>query len=245
MSKDTEAVVETPTVPESQEEVVVEETPTEEAKAPTAAEVMAEASPLPKAEAVPLATFLDVKKDNKELREAIASLEKKIDANRATPVQVGDDLQALASEYELDPAFLSKLTNVLSTRAEQAAEAKVAPLKEKERQEKIEVAFKKAFDHALELAPEYRDIANADAIKALSLDPRNADKTFIEIIESVYGNAISGKRSIETTTPGGGKAPESLDFARAAKDPAYFSQIMADPKLKSEYNSSIVQRNRF
>jgi len=57
-----------------------------------------------------------------------------------------------------------------------------------------------------------------------------------QILEEAYGNAITGKRTIETTKPGGGKEPTEVDYHRAQTDSEYFKQIMDSPNLKKKYN---------
>lgn len=205
----------------------------------------AEPAPAPAADTVPLATFLEIKKDNKELAKAVKDLETLV-RQGAAPVEVSDEIAALGKEFDVDSQFLSKLTTVLTNRArgeaKAEAEATLKPLQEKERQAAIDQAFKTHFDAALEAAPEFKGIANADVIKTLSLDPKNANKTFAQIIEDTYGALIPGKRTIETTQPGGGKEPETIDFDRAGKDGEYFKQIMANPTLKAKYNAELPKR---
>ena len=192
---------------------------------------------------VGLDKFLDVKKDNKELRKDIADLKKLIESG-ATKQEVSADISSIADEYGVDKDFLAKLSSTIRAQADEAAEAKLKPFQEKEREEKVHTAFSKAFKDSMERMPEYEAIVNPDVIKALSLDPRNADKTFDDIIQDAYSSAIQGKRTIETTTPGGGKNPEPIDFTKASKDPAYFDSIMANPTMKAEYNKDLERRLR-
>jgi hypothetical protein len=90
--------------------------------------------------------------------------------------------------------------------------------------------------------PEYSAIVNKDVIKTLSLDPANQNKTFQQLIEETYGNALGGKRTLETTTPRGGKALESVDFDRAKKDGKYLEEVLANPDTKKEYNEGLIGR---
>ena len=94
----------------------------------------------------------------------------------------------------------------------------------------------------MERAPEFKAIANPEVIKSLAILPQNAKKTLSQILEETYGNAITGKRTIETTSPGGGKEPEPLDIKRAEKDIEYFKEVMADPKKKAQYNEAMLKR---
>ena len=102
--------------------------------------------------------------------------------------------------------------------------------------------FTEHFTKTMAEMPEYEKIVNRDVIKTLALDPRNANKTFAQIIESAYGHLITGKRTLETTKPGGGKEDTTIDFNKARSNGEYFKEIMADPELKKQYNSEIEKR---
>lgn len=233
--------VKTDTTPEAKVEVEVKE--------PTAGEVTGAQAPTKKeSDTIPISAFLDEKKGRKEAERArddaqtrVSELEQSIKAG-ATKAEVSADIEAIAKEYDVDAGFLSKLASAMQAKAKTAVDEKLRPLEEKDREAKINVAFKGAYEGAMERMPEFKAIVNPDVIKALSLDPRNANKTFTQIIEEAYGNAVPGKRSIESTVAGGGKEPAPLDMTRARKDNAYFAEIMANPQLKAEYNAAMLKR---
>lgn len=205
----------------------------------TIAQVIAEV-PESKADTVPLSVFLETKKETKELKQAIKDLQDS--ANRgATTKEVSKDIASLGEKFGVDADFLAELSDVIRAGAKEEAELAVKPIKEKERADAIEKAFSKAYSQAMETMPEYKEIVNANVIKMLSLDPSNANKTFPQLIEETYGNAVGGKRTIESTTPGGGKEPAPLDYNRATQDSAYFKEVMANPKLKAEYNAIMLK----
>lgn len=196
-------------------------------------------------ETVGLDKFLTEKKARKDAEKRIKELEDSI-KDGATPSEVNATLAEISAEYtDVDPKFLQKLANAIRAQVEKDAEAKISdrlkPLEAKDKEAKIDAAFTKHFNAAMETMPEFKDIVNAAVIKSLSLDPKNANKTFKQIIEDTYGNALTGKRTIETTTPGGGKDAETLDFAKARKDGTYFDQVMANPALKKEYNERMLK----
>lgn len=192
---------------------------------------------------VGLDKFLDIKKDNKALRQQIEELQTKVNEG-ATQVEISEDLDALADEFGVDKVFMSKLEKFIEKKAEQKAEAKLEPYQRESNQKKIDTAFETHFKSAMEKMPEFAPIVNPDVIKILSLDPRNKDKTFSQLIEDTYGAAVPGKRTIETTSPGGGKEPAPLDVERARRDPSYFDEVMANPKLKAEYNAQMLTSRR-
>ena len=94
----------------------------------------------------------------------------------------------------------------------------------------------------MEKMPDFKGLADPDVIKTLSLDPKNANKTLTQIVEDTYGNFLTGRRTVETTTPRGGKEPEKIDFARMTKDPSYYKEVMSDPDRKKEYNNNLHER---
>lgn len=198
-----------------------------------------------KEESVPLAAFLDLKKDNKQMDKDIKALKKLIE-DGGTKGEVIDTVDSLATEYNLDPKFLNKLANSIRKDVEKEADEKLSsklkPLEAKDREDKIDKAFTKHFKDAMAEMPEYADIVNEDVIKSLSLEPKNQNKTFAQLIEDTYGKALPGKRTLESTKPGGGRAPEDIDFDRASKDPKYFKQVMENPETKRKYNEQLMER---
>lgn len=198
-------------------------------------------------ETVPLSVFLNLKKDNKDLTKAVKDLQTKINAGDSSKEDIAEDLDALAEEFDIEPKFVNKLAKILEGKAEKKAGEVLKPILEREstltaaeKKRKLDEAFTKHYTEALEKMPEYNDIANADAIKALSFLPENSKKTFAQLIEETYGKAITGKRTIDTTKPGGGKDPDPIDFDRAKNDTEYFKTIMADPARKAEYNRNML-----
>lgn len=133
--------------------------------------------------------------------------------------------------------------NELKSTIENDLDAKYASKESaKEKADKFNDAFSKQYNTALERGPEFQAIANPDVIKTLATLPQNKNKTVSQLLEETYGNALTGKRTIETTQPGGGKDPEPLDIAKAEKDINYFNEVMADPKKKAQYNEQMLRK---
>lgn len=203
----------------------------------------------PKAEPtmVPEAAFLKEKKERKALEKQLKELEARASSGESID-DISDDIDSLADEFEVNKSFLKRLTQTLEKRAEKHADEKVStklkPFEDKERRENIDRIFNAEFTKVIDEMPEYKDVVNKNAIKILSLDPANKDKTFAQLIEETYSNSLRGRKTLETTTPRGGKSPEEIDFSRAKKDTEYFKEIMADPKLKQKYNSEMLNRLR-
>lgn len=205
-------------------------------KAQTISEVIEATAPQEKKpETVGLDKFLELKKENKEMRQAMKAIQDKVDAG-ASDSQVSSDIKAYAEEYGVDTKSVEKILEMADRRAEEKYGKQLKSVEEGTKAEKLEAAFTKHYGLAIDNMPEYKDIVNPSVIKTLSLQPQNANKTFPQLIEETYGNALTGKRTMDTTTPGGGKDAEPLDFAKANTNTSYFEKVMADPKLKAEYH---------
>lgn len=193
---------------------------------------------------VPEAAFLEEKKARKALERDMKELQRRVEEG-ATKTEVSETLADIAKEYDLDPKFLGKLAATIRKDVEAEADRKVSdrikPFEEKERAEKIQKVFDTHFSKALGDMDEYKDIVNKDVIFALSLNPQNSSKTIPQLIEETYGSAIRGKRSIETAQPHRGSTPGELDFDRANTDAAYLREVLADPKLKHQYNDKAME----
>ena len=196
---------------------------------------------------VPEAALIEYKKENKELAKEIKELRKAIESG-ASKKEVSEDIKSIAEEYGVDEEFLGKLASTIKSQAEAEAEAKVSsklkPLEEKEKAERMNQAFEEHFSKVIESMPEYKDIVNKEIIKVLSLDPKNANKSFAKILEEAYGHLVVGKRTIESTKPRGGAGDTEIDFNKAKSDSEYFNEILSNPELKKKYNDNLAERLR-
>jgi hypothetical protein len=196
-----------------------------------------------KPEAVPLSKFLDVKKEKKELEAKVRDLQEQVRSG-ADKREVNAELKDIADKYDVDPKFLSELSDIIYSKAkgdvEEQLNSKLKPLEARDKEEKINKAFEQHYQNAISVIPEYEAVVNKDVIKTLSLLPANSKKTFQQIIEETYGNSVTGKKTMEKSTPRGGKTAE-LDSSRL-KDPSYYKEVMSNPELKKEYNKGLVDR---
>jgi len=197
-------------------------------------------------EMVPLAALMDLKKDNKELTKQLKELKTAIEAG-ATKKEVSADLKSLADEHGVDEGFLQKFADTVRQQVRQEVEGeittKLKPIEDKERSEKIEQIFNKHFTDSMEAMPEYKGVVNKDVIKALSLSPENANKTFTQIIEGAYGHLIQGKRTMESASTRAGKNDVlDVDVERMNRDGEYAKEVFANPLLKKKYNDSLTKR---
>lgn len=196
---------------------------------------------------VGLDKFLSEKKARKDAEQKLQELQQRAQQESMSSAEINLNLQSLADQYNIDPKFLSGLAKAIKEETNSEWEERISstlkPFQEKEKQEKLDAAFDKGFKKAMENMPEFEGIVNPEVIKTLSLNPSNKDKTFRQLIEDTYSNALQGRKTVETSTPRGGADPQKLDYELAKTDTAYFKQVMADPKLKAEYNAKMLVDN--
>jgi len=194
---------------------------------------------------VPLSTYLAMKRENKELTRQMKELQKSIEAG-SSEREVSADLREIAQRHDVDESFLEDFANAVRAKTKKEVEDEVLsaiqPIQEAENAKKIDEAFNVHFEKAMEAMPEYKDIVNKDVIKSLSLDPRNAHTTFTKIIEEAYGHLATGKKTLETSTPGGSKDEiTEIDYSKI-NNPDYFKEVMSNPVLRKKYNENLQNR---
>ncbi len=193
----------------------------------------------PSEKTVPEYAFVAQKKALIAAEKELKALRESIQYQESSQHEQLTGVDAIAEKYNIDREFMNELKSTI----ENDLDAKYASkLSAKDKAEKFDDAFNKQYNTALERGPEFQSIANPDVIKTLATLPQNKNKTVSQLLEETYGNALTGKRTIETTQPGGGKDPEPLDISRAEKDIEYFKQVMADPKKKAQYNEHMFKK---
>jgi len=196
---------------------------------------------------VPEAALLEYKKEAKELSKELKEIRKSIEEGAAHK-EVSSEIKEIAAEFGLTESAVSKLISKVGkeTKAEyeKEIEAKLKPLQDREKSESVDKTFNEHFDKLMEAMPEFKDIANRDVIKSLSLDPKNSNKTFSKILEESYGHLVSGKKTLEKTQARGGNSDSPIDFRKAKTDMNYFKEIMANPVTKKAYNDGLIDRLR-
>jgi len=222
-------------------ETPVVEAPKEQPKVEQTVKEALETKPEPKM--VPEAVLIEMKKENKQLAKEMKDLKKSIEEG-ATKKEVSADLKSLGEKYNVDPNFLEEFANTTKAEAEKEFNAKLKPLEDEKKAAEQTSKFNAVFDKTMEELPEFSKIAKRETVKALSLLPENANKTFRQILEDNFGHLVQGKRTLNPTVPRGGNDAIEIDMARATRDTEYFQQIMADPLLKKKYNEGMGKRLR-
>jgi len=204
-------------VNESPEETVNTEDKTEVAE-PTVADLHQEVTPeKKKVTEVPIARLNKEIEKRKALENEIAELKRVLDGD--------DSVEDVDEEPEV-----KKLAH------------KLEQIEERETRARLDATFQEHLNKALEKAPEYKAVVNVDVIKALAFNPANKNKTYSQLLDEAYGNALTGRRTIETTTPRGGAKDTKVDMQRAQSDATYRHEVLADPELKKQYNAGLTDR---
>ena len=190
---------------------------------------------------IPYDRFKEVNDKNKALEAKLEQLQSKATDEGMSKGAISKDLQSLASEYDVDANFVTAMASIIKAEAQAGVEAKLKPLTDRETAQKVDIAIKRGYDKAIANLPDYADVVNEDIITQLAKLPQNKNKTFKQLIEDTYASSLKGRATIESTNPGGGNEPEPLDFVKAKQDGAYFAKIMANPKLKAEYNANMLK----
>ena len=198
-----------------------------------------------KARVVPESVFLEEKRERKELAKELKEIKAMMEKGMSQK-EVSGDVKEIAEEFGLTEQAVAKLIAKVGeqTKAEydKEIEAKLKPLQEKERSENVEKTFNEHFDKLMEAMPEFKGIASKEVIKTLSLDPKNANKTFAKILEESYGHLVVGKKTLEKTSARGGNSDAPIDYRKANNDQSYFREIMGNPELKKKYNEGLIGR---
>lgn len=152
------------------------------------------------------------------------------------------ELEAKLAELERAKEADPEVDNVQKDPDVKELAEKLAKIEEKEKAEQRNAKLQAGLNKALADYPEFKDVVNPGVILQMAQNPANREKTFLNLLEEAYGNAIPGKRTTETTTPRGGAADTKVDIERTKKDPEYRREVFANPDLKKQYNEGLTDR---
>ena len=233
--------------PVLEEKMEVPEPPKEETPPDTKAQTVGEVLGKEKeVRTIPEAVLLEYKNQNKELKKDMEEL-KTLMKEGGSKQEVSESLREIAEEHNVDVGFLEKLTKAIKLEAQAEISAKMQPLEDRERIIKRDNILNDAIDKQLEAMPEYTDIAKKDIVRSLALLEENAAKTIPQILEETYGHLIQGRKTIDSGAAGRSTTDEitEIDFKRAESDGDYLKKILANPKLKKEYNDDMMKKQIF
>jgi hypothetical protein len=226
------------------------ETPTEETEVveETIGDALETEQP-EKADKVPLNKFMEEKRLRRDAEAQAETLKAEIEELKSKSIggsmpilAINDELKKLATEHNVDEAFLAKLvstvknvsTNEIKKELEKDYSPKLTKIEQERTMERAEKKFDTLFEKTLSEMPEYNGIVSKDIIKALAFNQANAKKTLPQIIEDVYANAIKGRKSIETSKPS--REPEEPNYDNPTQED--WAKIQADPKNKEKWSKS-------
>lgn len=235
------------------EEVKVQETAKAEADKKVADAAIKDAKvgdvvqePIKEVKTVPEAVFLEEKKERKELARKVKELEQLVSEG----LSKGDsknEIKEIADEFGITEEAVSKLIKTVGQKTRSEVEKEISEkfgsLEVKNNAEKVQKTFDEHFDKLIEAMPEYKKLANKEVIRTLSLDPKNANKTFSKILEEAYGHLVTGKPTIETTQARAGNSDTALDYSKL-NNSEYLKEVFANPELKAKYNEGLLNRLR-
>lgn len=149
---------------------------------------------------VPLAVFLELKKDLKDLQKEI----KESKSNSKSEIEI-QGVNDLAKKYpDVDPNFISDVLKTSTTEAEKKIEEKYSPIIKKQEEKEKQIAFDKAFDNlfdkTLQENPDLPSTVDKELVKELAMTPKYRNVPLSDVLIKMYGTKDSGKASSEDDT---------------------------------------------
>lgn len=185
-------------------------------------------------ETVPLAVYLELKEDLKELKHQIK--ESKSSSQSRVAVEGIDEL---SKKYpDVSPDFIQDMLSSATTQAQKKIEEKYTPILERQEAEKKQIAFDKAFDGLFEKTlienPELPKNIDKDAIKALALTPKYRNVPLADILSNLYPQGTTGKFSSENDQrTSSDRVEDMVSFDKITNEQR--SAIMDNPKARAKY----------
>lgn len=198
-------------------------------------------------EHVPLAKYMEEKKGRKDAEAREAKLAEDMATLKNSMVHmtvegVNAEVAKLAKEHDASPELIAQIISMarnvskdeIKAELQKDFDSKLAPIEQERRREGMEKKFNDLYTKTLKEMPEYADIVNVEAIKALAFNPANAKKTLPQIIEEVYGNSVKGRKTLETTRSN--RESEAPDFQNPTAED--FKKMENDPVAKEKWSKS-------
>lgn len=188
-------------------------------------------------ETVPLPKYMEEKKLRKQLEDRVTELE----TSGGKPTAA--DLKELADKYEASPQLLAELDKRwgkgASKETSPATDPRITAIEHELAQGKRDKIFDGLWDKALEIAPEFKDVADKSSIKILAGLTENKDLTMTQLLEKVYQNVPQGKRTIESGKNGGREKNSDVNFKEMGDED--WNAIKNDPTSKAKYDEHLLE----
>lgn len=198
------------------------------------AEVNKQPEQAKKEESIPLSTYLEMKKELKQLQKKVAESE----TQKKQSVTV-EGLEDLSRKYPgVDEDFIADMLISAEKLATKNIENKFTPILEQQEKERKQASFDKAFDNlynqAVSANPDLPKNIDKELIKELALTPKYRNVALSDILTKIYGENVVGKSSSENSArTSADKIDDIVSFDKITPDQK--RAIMEDPKVRQKY----------
>ena len=207
--------------------------------------------------------IVDLKKENREMKKmirdevipTIRQLQQDVKRGGTSAGDAGDELDALAKEWKLEPKFVQKLSGILLNKSKKQFEdeylSDIKDIKSKtDAQSKqinnaqITAAISKEFDRVVAEDSDLAKVAKKEAVrKYIMSSEENLNRSMEDVLEELYG---SGKESagMEGYSSQGGSHPKEPDYSSMSDDD---NRRIADSRVKrggefEKYQDNLIGR---
>ena len=208
--------------------------------------------------------IVDLKKENREMKKmirdevipTIRQLQEDVKRGSTSAGDAGDELDALAKEWKLDPKFVQKLSGILLNKSKKQFEdeylSDIKDIKSKtDAQSKqinnaqITAAISKEFDRVVAADPDLGKLAKKEAVrKYIMSSEENLNRSMEDILEELYGDADKGSAGMEGYSSQGGNHPKEPDYTAPTDDDnrrIAESRVRRGPEFE-KYQDSLIGR---
>ncbi len=183
--------------------------------------------------------IVELKKENREMRKmirdevipTIRQLQEQVKNGGTSASNAKDELDALAEEWQLEPKFVRKLSEILLSKSKKQFEdsylSDINDIKSKTEEQTKQIthaqvagAISKEFDRVVADNPDLGKVAHKEAVKKYILSSEeNLKRTMEDILEELYGEAVKNSAGVEGYSSQGGNHPKEPDYnAPSAED---------------------------
>lgn len=173
----------------------------------------------------------DLKKENREMKKmirdevipTIRDLQEQVKKGGTSANDAQDELDALAKEWDLEPKFVRKLSDILLSKSKKQFEdqylsdikdfkSKVETQSKEISKAQISAAISKEFDRVVAENPDLAKVAKKEAVrKYIMSSEENLSRTMEDILDELYGSDKGGA-GMEGYSSQGGNHPKEPDY---------------------------------
>jgi hypothetical protein len=190
---------------------------------------------------VPYKKYKIEREKRKELESTLSAMKADIEAiKNSTSHDQKDEIEKLAEEYGVDPAFAKKLSDSITSKIKPViSDEELEMLRETKLEKEQDSKFNKEFNELLEVNPEAKE--HKKKLKELAFNPKYSGKNF-KPLYYIYGKEIQANKVTKTKTaePSSTKKVDTtvIDYANMSEADA-IKQLPPDKFLEwAEYQST-------